>query len=377
MSLNSNKSLWPIIDGDFEQYYIVVIHVVSMLISIPGNFVITYTILKSTTLWAQHSFRFLASVSTADFFVGILSQLLLIARILRCNYILLDFTTHIVNWSLCAASGFGVLVLTIERFLYFKYPLKYNLILTEKRTALIILMQWASGTFFRIALFVYRNDRFWYTLTLSVLGCSNLAMIFVYQRVRKIIRSRQKIFKGKCNQYNRDIKPQNQKNNFFLFAIVMVFCGFWYPAVIVMLIRAFHGSNITVLNATVFWLTTLGCLNSSFNIFIYGLGNNKMKKEVLRIIKRSSTNSPREWYSLFGNESAFTLFARLTYQTNLRNSLLHCRNAHDYWKFLFHEKYFRKYNYNTKLLVTKSYILLYTDLHFGQILEVIEARKTC
>ena len=362
MSLNSNKSLWPISDDEFGQYYVVVIHVVSMLIAIPGNFLIPYTILKSTTLWAKHSFRFLVSVSTADFFVGILSQPLLIARLLRSN-ILLDFTTYIVTWSLCAASGFRVLVLTIERFLYFQYPLKYNLVLTRKRTALIILMQWVSGTFFGIVPVVYSRDRFWCTLTLSVLGCSNFAMIFVYQRVRKIIRSRQKTFKGKCNQYNSYIKPQNQKNNFFLFAIVMVFCGFSYPATIVMLIPAFQGSNNKVLNATVFWLTTLGCLNSSFNIFIYGLGNNVMKKEVLRIIKRSSTNSSREWYSLFWNES--TLFARLTYQTNLRNSLLQCRNAHDYCKFIFHEKYFCKYNYNTKLLLTKSNILLYTDLHFG------------
>ena len=67
MSLNSNKSLWPIVEGNFGQYHLVVIHVVSMLIAITGNFIITYTILKSTTLWAQHSFQFLASVSTADF----------------------------------------------------------------------------------------------------------------------------------------------------------------------------------------------------------------------------------------------------------------------------------------------------------------------
>ena len=74
----------------------------------------------------------------------------------------------------------------------------------------------------------------------------------------------------------------------------MEFSGFWYPPVIVLLIRAFYGSNNKVLNAALFWSTTLGCLNLSFNIFIYGLGNNVMKKEVLRIIKRNSINFPRE-----------------------------------------------------------------------------------
>ena len=293
MLLNSNNSMWPIIGGNFGQYYLVVIHVVSMLIAIPGNFIITYTILKSTTLWAQHSFRFLASVSTADFFVGILSQPLLIARILRSNDILLDFSTYIVTWSLCSASGFGVMVLTIERFLYFQYPLKYDLILTNKKTTSIILLQWVSGTFFGIAPVIYRRDQLWYTLTLSVLGCLTFVMIFVYYKVQKIITRVQKITKCKYNQNSGDIKPRKEKNNFFFF-IVMVFCGFWYPVTIVLFIRAFHGSNNNVLNAAVFWSTTLGCLNSSFNIFIYGLGNRLTRQEVLRILKRDFTTFLRE-----------------------------------------------------------------------------------
>ena len=98
---------------------------------------------------------------------------------------LLDFTKQIVTWSLCAPSGFGVLMLTIERFLNFHYPLKYDLILTEKRTALIIFLQWMSGTFFGIVPVVYRRHRFWYTVTLSVLGCSNFVMVFAYHRLEK------------------------------------------------------------------------------------------------------------------------------------------------------------------------------------------------
>ena len=299
MSLNLSQSMWPIIEGDFGQYYLVAIHVLSMLIAIPGNFIITYTIWKSTTLWAQHSFQFLASVSLADFFVGILSQPLIIARILRSTDIVLDYSTYIATWSLCAASGFGVLLLTIERFLYFQYPLKYNLIMTEKRTAFVILLQWVSGVFFGIVPVVYRRDRLWYTLTLSVLGCSNVVMVIVYYKVRKIITKAQKITKAKDSQHTGDMKPQKQKNNFFLFAIVMVFCGFWYPALIVLFIRAFYGSTHKILNTAVFWSTTLGYLNSSFNIFIYGLGNKIMKQEVLRILKRDFPIFPKDWYSFF------------------------------------------------------------------------------
>ena len=94
---------------------------------------------------------------------------------------LLDFTKQIVTWSLCAPSGF----LNDREILNFHYPLKYNLILTEKRTALIIFLQWMSGTFFGIVPVVYRRHRFWYTVTLSVLGCSNFVMVFAYHRLEK------------------------------------------------------------------------------------------------------------------------------------------------------------------------------------------------
>ena len=57
--------------------------------------------------------------------------------------------------------------------------------LTEKRTALIILLQWVSGTCFGIVPVVYRRDRLWYALTLAVLGCLNFVMTFAYHRVRK------------------------------------------------------------------------------------------------------------------------------------------------------------------------------------------------
>ena len=279
MSKNLTYAFWPKIDVEFGQIYLVFINGISMLIAIPGNFLITYTILKSRKLWAQPSFRCLISVSIADFFVGVFGQPFLITMILKSSVSgrLLDSLSYTVTWSLCATSGFGVVLVTIEQYLSIKYPLKHSLILSSKKTKSLILLQWILGIFFGSISLIYRNDKLWFTIVMFTLVLSNMVMIVVYFKVRRIILKAQlvKISPGVSSVKNR-----------FLFVIVMVFCGFWYPALIVFITRGFYETENVILDASVYWSTTIGCLNSSFNIFIYGLGKRSMKKQILRILKR-------------------------------------------------------------------------------------------
>ena len=51
MSKNLTDAFWPKLDVKFGQIYLVFVHGISMLIAIPGKFLITYTILKSRELW--------------------------------------------------------------------------------------------------------------------------------------------------------------------------------------------------------------------------------------------------------------------------------------------------------------------------------------
>ena len=190
---------------------------------------------------------------------------------------LLDSLSHTITWSLCAASGFGVVLVTIERYLSIKYPLKYNLILTSERTKSLILLQWILGIFFGGISLIYRNDKLWFIVVMCTLVLSNVTMIVVYIKVRRIILKAQLV---------KNSPGVPKVKNGFLFVIAMVFCGFWYPALIVFITREFYETDNVILDASVYWSTTIGCLNSSFNIFIYGLGKRSMKKEIMRILKR-------------------------------------------------------------------------------------------
>ena len=216
------------------------------------------------------------------FFVGVLGQPFLVIMILKSSVAgsLLDSLSHTVTWSLCAASGFGVLFVTIERYLYFQYPLKYNLILTSERTKFLILLQWTLRILFGGISLIYRNDQLWFIVITFTLVLSNVVMIVVYLKIRRIILKAQLV--------KTSPGVPKVKNNFLLVIviIVMVFSGFWYPALIAFITREFYETDSVILDVLVYWSTTIGCLNSSFNIFIYRLGKRSMKKDIMRILKR-------------------------------------------------------------------------------------------
>lgn len=187
--------LYPTISVNFGQYYILFITALSVLIAIPGNFLITYTIFKSTTLWNQPSFRCIASVSIADFFVALVGQPLFLTMMTTPYNPYLHCVTYAVVWTICSASGFGVIFITIERYLFIEHPLKYEVIFNEKRTLYLILCQWLLSIAFGTIPLIYRNDKIWSSFYLLTLVSANILMVVAYYKIRKSVIKHQKIIK--------------------------------------------------------------------------------------------------------------------------------------------------------------------------------------
>ena len=82
-NITNEEVRWPIIEDNFGQVYLVTFHVISMLIAIPGNILIPYTVIKSTRLGEAACFQCIVSVSLADLFVSSIGQPLIINRILN------------------------------------------------------------------------------------------------------------------------------------------------------------------------------------------------------------------------------------------------------------------------------------------------------
>ena len=274
-------SFWPHVTFNYGRYYLIFFHIFSMLLAVPGNFVVFFVILRSKKLWSQMSFRCIVSISIADFFVGLVGQPLIMTVIWNPTIPYMDCITYGILWTLCSASGFGVLCATVERYLFIQYPLRYNLMFTERRTVYIILIQWLLSILFGNGQLIYRNEIFWNSLFLCTLAIMNVIMFFLYAKVY-----------NSANKHIRKISTKIPRSNKFLFAIIVVFCGSWYPVLVVLFLRPLYGNKNIVLDACLYWALLLGCFNSSFNIFIYGLGNKLLRKEVTLFINRSIYKRP-------------------------------------------------------------------------------------
>ena len=285
-------SFWPHVNFNYGQHYLIFFHVFSMLLAILGNFVVFFVILRSKKLWSQMSFRCIVSISMADFFVGLVGQPLILTVIWNPAIPYMDCITYGTLWTLCSASGFGVLCTTVERYLFIQYPLRYNVIFTERRTVYIILIQWLLSILFGNGQLIYRNDIFGSSLFLSTLAIMNLIMLFLYAKVYNSANKHKRKISNVISLSKSENTIKTVKSSKFLFAIIVVFCGSWYPVLVVLFLRPLYGNKNIVLDVCLYWALSLGCFNSSFNIFIYGLGNKLLRKEVTLFINHATFKRP-------------------------------------------------------------------------------------
>ena len=291
-NITTEEVRWPTIKDNFGQVYLVTFHIISMLIAIPGNILIPYTVIKSTRLGDGACFQCIASVSLADLFVSSIGQPLIVNRILNTNADanwIMDSFAFAVIWGLCCVSGFGVLCLTFERYLYFQYPLQYARLLTKKRTKCLIALQWLLGIGFGVLPLIYINAKLWNGLSLLTLIVINVFMGAVYYQIQASIKKQ----KAKTNP-NRICQTQStrykkaNKTTALFFIIIILFCGFWYPYVTFSFVRCYYKDKL--LDILLYWGVTVGCFNSSVNIFIYGTTNIVLRQEIKRTLKSFRRN---------------------------------------------------------------------------------------
>lgn len=295
MLQNQLCGFWPYIPVNYGQDYLIFLNIMSMLVTIPRNFVVSFVILRSTTLWSQMSFIFIASMSIADFFVGLVGQPLIMIVILNPTIPYIKCVAYGTFWTICSSSGFGVLFITIERYLFIQYPLKYDMIFTRRRTIYVILAQWLVSILFGNIQLVHRHDIFWNTFFLVTLVMINFIMVFLYVLIYRSVSEHKKKIPNPTSFPKNQSNTKIAKSSKYLFAIVMIFCGSWYPPLVVIFLRPMYENNNLILDICLYWALLFGCLNSSINIFIYGLGNKLLRREIISLLHLAMPKRPKSF----------------------------------------------------------------------------------
>lgn len=297
--LNQTLYYWPAapLDSDKNIIPLLVLNIISMVIAVPGNALVCYAIARTRKLREEPSYLLIMSVGFADFFIGAIAQVLVIIKLLQNQTLqqnlLFDKISYCIVWGLCCISGFGVLCLTIDRFLFFEYSISYASLVTRRRMLGLIFTHWFLGILYGALPVVDECDSILKIVNFVTLIFINAFMGFVYVRVqRSISKQRRQI----SERYAKNKESLERKGSFkklsktkqmtiTMVLIVFTFCGCWYPYTTVGLVLSLSKVSATSTGVSIFyWGLTLGFMNSSFNIFIYGMKNRELKTHVVRLV---------------------------------------------------------------------------------------------
>ena len=108
-----------------------------------GNGVVVFLVAKNRSLHSAPANKFVLSLVVADFIVGIA----VFPSSYFCNKYSMACNTKVYLtffWFFLHSSVTNLCTLTLDRYIAIVHPLKYNISVTERRPAMVILIAWSS-----------------------------------------------------------------------------------------------------------------------------------------------------------------------------------------------------------------------------------------
>lgn len=295
MTFNSTQDVdeellfWPTVRIEFGVEGLIFMHVLTMCISIPGNILVITIISKNKTLQDEAAYLLICSVSCADLLVALIAQPLNIAVLSMSVYIStrMELIFYFSIWGFCGASAFGVVAITIDRCLYILYPMHYTMMLSQKRTIMLIMLQWACGIMYGVLPIIDIQN---FLLPTAI---ASLVTLLAMTACMSIIYN--KIYKNICRlKEQKKSKSKRRQTNATGTIALIVFAFFvcWFPYIITNFINAAATFNSrSPIRGLYYWFLGLGCWNSALNVVIYGFKNSTLKTEARKLLRLNRVES--------------------------------------------------------------------------------------
>ena len=256
--------------------------------------IVTIHAIRKTSSLSKSLKTLLLSLAVSDVGVGLLGQpfyiSLLVKWIQQSNTVCSTYKAfNIIVTLFSTASFFGVVAISVDRFLTIHLHLRYQELVTHNRVVLVVISIWLLSAFSSLmALWVPSDNR---SLVLSIVtGICLVVTTVVYIKIYLAVRLHK----------NQIQALQEQNPNFAsliksavsTFWVYLVFLVCYLPMLICLAVLAIYGPNIT-LNRTFLFSYTLLFLNSSLNPVIYYWKMRHIRHAIITILRNMSWHKKR------------------------------------------------------------------------------------
>ena len=257
--------------------FLCIVNIAAAIVSTTGNLLVMIATSRTPSLH-RPSFVLLSGLALSDLAVGLISQPLFVVTNMadfykNCNLLSVSYRVYEYFANQLLAVTFLTLSATaVDRFLALKIHLRYQELVTVRKTLLCLLFMWITATFYAAWKIAHRSS----AEIGGVMLCLGLLFVVLscYLKIFRIVRHHQTLIENQIPQlgvqgtvpnmarYRRSVRSMLYVAGFF--------CLSCFPWVVLGIIKhaIFKGSTVeTVLAARISF--TVSCLNSCLNPFLY------------------------------------------------------------------------------------------------------------
>ena len=255
-----------------------------------GNSLVLWLFYKHESL-RTISNRFIASLSAADVFVGLVISPVWIA--VRCFKqpqetdvwakildILWIHTTATTTLNLCCVS--------VDRFIAIRFPFRYEDILTKKRCHFVIIFVWLASSLLPLPLIFFNVEKLWLSLSVVTFLVPITIVTFCYFWIFKTARKQIRRIKSENSNKQNAAFPakQNYKALITVGFVLGVFIVSWMPCLVLAVLHQFIANDACLdykfYNAVWPWIEAVAFTSSSINPWIYCFRNAEFREVLHR-----------------------------------------------------------------------------------------------
>ncbi|XP_078368990.1 trace amine-associated receptor 7e-like [Oculina patagonica] len=270
----------------------------SGLAAVIGNAVVLWLFYKNESL-RTISNRFLASLSVADFLVGLVIAPTWIAIRVFTQPQRSDILLKVIDmlWiHSTAATVFNLCCVSVDRYIAIRFSLRCQDIITKKRCYTVITMVWLISLFLPLcrSLLEKRSqiERLWFSLTFIIFLLPIIVVTLCYFWIFKVARKQARRISRDIHQNfddnNTPIRAlQNYKAIKTIGFVLGVFIVSWMPSLLVSLVDYFTSINDQCYDYKLAyvvwpWIEAIALTSSAINPWIYCFRNGEFREALHR-----------------------------------------------------------------------------------------------